>query len=349
MNKISFVYVYWHDASQSDELRWSIRSIEKHFMGLEPEIVIAGDRPPWYQGKCLDIEHQGNWLQDAIRKLQIASESDQVTDRFVWMMDDIYFLRDFVIQDLEIPRANGRYTNMHGRARNTPWRKARHRTLQAIIDRNGEAWDYATHLPHVVHKHQLAEMFATWDLLSGRYLWEIIYGGLYYGKPLPANRALCYTHENAKSQDHLERIIGRRWVLNNGTRAWGKVLRDYLHLNFPSQSALELQGVPAYVAYQEPVTEFTGMSEREIMLAKMREGKDIHRELVLPRTAETFQCEYMGEPIRTVDGRTCGSRGRKTTVFECRLKGECTRRCTGHTDVAACNRCHVFHAWLEIR
>lgn len=266
---VSFVYIYLHSQSQGDELRWSIRSIEKYCRD-EFEVVIAGDRPPWFKGVCLDIEKQGGWFHDTHRKLLIATQDKRVSDRFVWMMDDIYFMRPFTLDELAIPRARRTFTREDVEnyipEEGNKWQIARRKSFDEILKTFDVVHDYATHLPHVVEKSKLELMFSKWDMLNSGFLFELMYGALWWPNPM-SSKTLRYIDQPTEVSD-LQVYCQSCMVLNNGNGAWNSTLRNFLKARFPKISRNEL--------YYNEVTD-----TREAMKQAMAEGRDI-REFLHP-------------------------------------------------------------------
>ena len=46
---LQFVWPYWHGGANGDEIRFSVRSVEKFFEG-SAKCTIIGDKPPWFTG-----------------------------------------------------------------------------------------------------------------------------------------------------------------------------------------------------------------------------------------------------------------------------------------------------------
>ena len=352
----SFVYVYLDRVSQSDELRWSIRSVKKHIKG-ESEIVIAGDRPSWFKGRCLNIKkHSGTRYRDTHMKLSKAVAAG-LSDKFVWMMDDIYFLRDFTLKELEINR-HGRTWRKNDKGVIVPklkakkgWQRVKQRTVRLLMD-NGisTVYDYATHMPHLMEVEKHREIFKRFKLESGRHLHELIYGNIFPGPSRAGSaKTLCYLGRADDSPNTYHTKIGRRWIANNNNRAWTSHFRRYLKSRFPDMSEHEIidsGGLGKKQVITDPNSEDYGLSRRELMIKKMMKGEDIQKE-VSPNKASNFTCEYKGKVIGKANGSKCGKRS-GADVFECKLNGMATRERVSHK-IKACNQCHIFHDWLGVQ
>jgi hypothetical protein len=85
---------------QNQELRYCLRSIEKHLRGYG-DIFIIGEKPPWlrhvihipfdegFAPKCHEKE------RNIFTKIMAACADERVTDDFLFMNDDHYLLREY--------------------------------------------------------------------------------------------------------------------------------------------------------------------------------------------------------------------------------------------------------------
>jgi hypothetical protein len=82
------------------ELRFALRSIEKHLSGYG-DIFLIGHKPKWINDKVIHIpaeDEQRTWWKErnVYRKILLACEDPRVSDDFLFMNDDHYLLADFV-------------------------------------------------------------------------------------------------------------------------------------------------------------------------------------------------------------------------------------------------------------
>ncbi len=181
-----FVWPYWHGGANGDEIRWSVRSVETFFTG-KPTCTIVGDRPPWYTGHVIDcprIESSGDQttyrpaLRDMLNKMRIIAASPQIASEFVWMMDDVYFIKPFSTDDLRQPRA----VFWKERSDNG-WQKVKTTTMRRLAEVGLPQLDYATHLPHEVERSKLTAILHSRDTNRTDMLWENLYGNTYHTDP----------------------------------------------------------------------------------------------------------------------------------------------------------------------
>lgn len=85
--------VYLVRSGENEELRYSLRSVEKHASGLFRDVWVVGvDLPDWLTGvNVLPVPDSRNKHQTMRDKIRALCEVDAVSDEFILMNDD-YFL-----------------------------------------------------------------------------------------------------------------------------------------------------------------------------------------------------------------------------------------------------------------
>lgn len=202
------VWVYWKGGAQSDELDYSIRSAIANLRDLR-NVVVCGDHPgDWYTGDFIEskrfnkqdgIDRFGSgrfvkWIDSAI-KLQKIIESDLVTDSFLWMYDDTFFVKPWSIEQTAILRAGGDLWDLQSLrdpVRQT-WREVMRRTAASLVERGLPQRNYSTHYPVVYQKRLLAETIKEFDLLNCARLVESVYLNHHFSNPLPAHEVFQYS------------------------------------------------------------------------------------------------------------------------------------------------------------
>ena len=81
----------WHN---NDELRYSLRSLEKHCKDIG-RIFIVGNRPAFLRNVAyIWVEDKFEWWQNAFEKTKAAIKAG-ISDEFLLMNDDFFMLSDF--------------------------------------------------------------------------------------------------------------------------------------------------------------------------------------------------------------------------------------------------------------
>lgn len=234
---MQFVWPYWHGGAMGDELRWSVRSVERHFLG-RAHITIVGDRPPWFNGHVIrknrvPANRQHRPYRDMLGKVFFMATQPDIQPDFVWMMDDVYFLKDFTFEDIAVPRATPwRPSTANG------WQKRKSLTMRALLSRNMSTWDYATHLPHATVKTQLRQTFEDFNLHKHTMLWEVLYGNTWHGTPMAVRPFFC-RFTRPLSEPEIVAATERCTVMNHVESAWNRPMRRFLMSRFPEPSSVE--------------------------------------------------------------------------------------------------------------
>jgi len=234
---LQFVWPYWSGGSKGDELRYSIRSAMKFFDG-NASVAIIGDCPKWYSGlhipkKRVPANRPNRAFRDMLSKVWFMATKPEINHQFVWMMDDVYFLRPFTLRDLQVPRAE-RWSPSHINS----WQKRKNNTMKRLASVGAPTWDYATHLCHLVEKQKLRSMFDEYDLHNQTLLWEVLYGNLYRGKPQRSRPFLCRL-TNRLGYEQIQSRTRNSTVLNHVSSAWNGDMHRFLDRLLPEKCSVE--------------------------------------------------------------------------------------------------------------
>ena len=243
---MQFIWPYWHRGANDDEIRWSVRSVEKHFQGTA-EVLIIGDKPPWYSGRYIPqrrvSKHTPNRpFRDMLSKVWTMATHPEVRDEFVWMMDDIYLIKPTTIEDLSTPRAV-RWSE----SQSNSWQRRKANTMRALANTGRSVHDFATHLPHWVEKDKLRQLYEEFSLLRDTMLWEVLYGNVFRGHPEPV-RPFFRRITRKISLEELQQTTEHASIFNHTASAWCPAVRTFLEQMFPNQAAAETSKpfVPTY-------------------------------------------------------------------------------------------------------
>jgi len=167
--QISAVWVYWAGAAKGEELKYSMRSVSEHFTGLK-NIVLCGDLPDWYTGDFISSpkftpqqarEKFGTtrWHKcvDSVIKLKRIIDSPLVTEQFLWLYDDTFFIRDITAAEVSIHRRSNLLCAKPQRKTKNTWREGLRRTTIALHEAGRPSWNYSHHGPVVYDKKLLQQ------------------------------------------------------------------------------------------------------------------------------------------------------------------------------------------------
>lgn len=233
---MQFIYTYWHGGAQSDELRWSLRSVADHYTSDTPRALIVGDPPDWYSGPAIRRHRIGpcprRGFRDVLNKIYAACTSPLVDDRFVWMMDDIYFLKPVTLDDLAKHYRGGCLPPRY-KGHSNGWSGLKADTFRAITSEGLPLVDYCTHLPHVIEKAKWLHIWDKYGLADRVLQWELLYGAEWFRQHVPVRKIRTRVRRNGATFDDVGRIG------NNSNNGWSDRLRTDLMSRFPTRSQWE--------------------------------------------------------------------------------------------------------------
>lgn len=234
-----FIWCYWHAGAKSDELRWSMRSVEQNFQGRASFLVI-GDRPPWYDGPWIqqpriqtDSKGFTRGLRDVLAKMETLSRHPDVAESFVWMMDDVFLTKPVALAELQIPRHAGPIKD----SKRNRWQKIKTNTRNRLLRNGFPGNDYATHAPHFAEKAKLRELFQTWNPLGHIFLWEVAYQNTFAGER--AQQSVNWLSRTRKQYSE-EWYRNAKPILNVCANGWGETIRNALVNMFPDEHTGEM-------------------------------------------------------------------------------------------------------------
>ena len=160
----AIVYPYKADAAKWQELRYSLRSVEKFLKDASPIIIFGTERPGWLKFHQRVIFYDAWTYQDCLtRGLQIA-------DEVLWMNDDIVFLKDTTWDEVATPLHLGPVdNNLMAVLRNEPnsWRKGVLRAIDSLKYRGiTEPLNFSTHTPYVFQRAKALPIFREFGVWS---------------------------------------------------------------------------------------------------------------------------------------------------------------------------------------
>ncbi len=185
MMKQILIYPWIAKAARGSELKYSLRSVEKNFVG-EVSVWVVGDCPDWYVGNYLPVSEYDSKLvlprQDRAKKLWRVVQEPTIGDEFLWMMDDIYFIRNVDLDLFRNPWNCGTMTpeKLSAWRPKSEWERQKKLTWEILADNGRPLFDFATHLPHVYRKPSLQKLFERYLLWDAPFVDDILYGNEFF-------------------------------------------------------------------------------------------------------------------------------------------------------------------------
>lgn len=247
---IDVFYPYFAREAIWEELRYSLRSLEKHFK-QDFRVWIVGDLPVW----AINIRHiphtrsegmRENSTYDAIKKLILFCEHWDTSDLFIRMYDDMYLIEDVTLEDLS------QYKAMFGYAaipkRDGVWWDQLRRTLLEVIKKGYPGWNTETHFPEVFEKINMLDIIEDYDALNKRLLTSSLYFNIVFSQERPVFFHECrgiqfYNNEDNKyytssTGDLHKKCTGMRF-LNHNNSGLNDNLKQFLMDRFAEKSRFE--------------------------------------------------------------------------------------------------------------
>lgn len=255
---LHIVYPYLAKGAKSDELLYSIRSIDQHLKEIQYQIIIVGDKPGWMNDQVIHLncpQVSKSPLDDIVNKLRNVITSTEVNSDFVWMNDDIYLINDIMVKDLVRPRAIEDLDQVQAIGKRNVDR-AYYRNMwnayDALKKEGMRVLNTATHLPFWYNKEQMAYVLDRYEVTTTRMLISILYFNTYYKHTIEmisnSDGAKCGIYSGVRSVQEIEARSKHSLFLNHSNTGWKEseiatgrnIIEMYLRKKFPNPSKYEL-------------------------------------------------------------------------------------------------------------
>ncbi len=245
---IDIVYPYVDKFAQWEELKYSLRSLEKNFRGVKFRVWVVGDKPKWMSNEVNVIPATlipgSNPPLDITNKMSLVIENKEIGEDFIWMNDDIYFINKVVLEDIKILKHQGDMSRLKIRE-NTLYRKNKIKTLKLLKKEKCTTWDYSTHLPFIYNKEKLKALIEKFNLKKEAYLISSLYNNYYNKDMIPLE--LNHERDNIKvgiyrkdpNIDRLPEFLKRKKMFNHSQTGFSDIVKQTLKSLFPDKSKFE--------------------------------------------------------------------------------------------------------------
>jgi len=241
----------WHN----NEIRYSIRSIQQNLSGYR-KIFIVGSDPGFLTGvihvPCYDI-YRGNADANIIHKILhlIKTTGDQLTDEFVFMSDDQFFLKQVRASDLKLYYSLDMTQVQASYFPNLTWRNRLKRTRDALMAEGKTAYNCDVHIPVLFNKDHFSAVFSSYDYATG--LGYTIVS--LYANNIPDVSPAKLSGEKAEffrpmSQTDIDQLTRSATFLAINDNGLNASMKEFLENQFPKPSKYEIM-IPLTAKSQE--------------------------------------------------------------------------------------------------
>lgn len=250
---ITVYYPYWESASEWEELRYSIRSIDQHFK-TDYQVCIVGDLPNWIQN-VIHLPYTREYfttnpsIYNALRMLQqflFFAVTNNLGDLFLRMYDDIYFLQDQTPDDLMVTRIIRTGDEaMQMKSGGNVWRNQVADTVARLKNLGYEGYITETHCPELFSVKQMQSIFVEFGLPFNELLTSTLYYNVYpFERSLidrKVHRAIFYGEENDYSfaSESVAQKCKGKYFLNHNDTGLNSELRKFIRNKFRKRSKFE--------------------------------------------------------------------------------------------------------------
>jgi hypothetical protein len=165
-------YAYICRSGDNEELRYSLRSVAKN--APAGRVWLVGGKPDWYTGDFIPVQSTSSKYSNARNNLEAIVNSKEISENFVLMNDDFYFMKKVDKVDMF---HGGRLIDKIRRYRQISPSNGYNQmliTTHRRLVRSGvrDPMDYELHVPMPMDKSGLARALET------NVLWRSSYGNL---------------------------------------------------------------------------------------------------------------------------------------------------------------------------
>ena len=249
---IDIIYPNVEKFAQWEELKYSLRSLEKNLCNVEFRVWIVGDWPDWMnpdEAHHLPCTLSGETPRiDIVHKHLAVIENRLIGEEYFWMNDDIYLVNPVQYADmcLNVAVNDLAYTKSRFN-RQTLWGSDVLNTYDTLKRAGLPTWNYAAHIPHRFEKQKVMQLIDGFVMLHNRLDIQILYYNYWFRDFYPYMDTLDLTNNQGFSVNRqdpntakLEAQLKVKKYMNNGEGGMGPVLQKYLKRLFPEKSRFEL-------------------------------------------------------------------------------------------------------------
>lgn len=248
---IDIIYPNVEQFVQWEELKYSLRSLEKNLMDVKFKIWIVGELPAWINTKevnFIPVEYSGETPRiDILHKHLAVINHLDIGEEYFWMNDDIYLVNRVMYADMCLPVAvNDLKSNVSLLSPQTLWGRDNIRTLKLLQEEGLTTWNYGVHIPHRFEKSKLRLLIEKYNMLVDPIVLTQLYYNYWFREfhpywdtlDLKNNQGFCINRPNPNWANIKAQLQVKKYM-NNAEAGMSDDLKKLIKELFPDKSRFE--------------------------------------------------------------------------------------------------------------
>lgn len=231
---IDIVIPFCPGKNDSVELRFALRSIEKHLSGVQ-DVWIIGEPPVWIRNvKVLsygDSPRAQDHEKNIFDKLMLAYNCEDISETFIMAHDDHILLRDYIAPDF--PYYSHRTLLQGAQANSGSYRTTLIHTEKLLRRMLLPTFDFDCHCPIVFNKQRFKDAFFNVVWKDYGFAVKSLYCNYHEIEAVPC---VDLKLSGRKLRDIQQAIIGREWF---STGSSNETIQVFLSGLLPHKSRFE--------------------------------------------------------------------------------------------------------------
>lgn len=248
---IDIIYPNVEKFVQWEELKYSLRSLERNLVDVKFRVWIVGELPAWIneeEVRFIPVEYSEKTPRiDILHKHQAVINHPEIGEEYIWMNDDIYLVNKVMYADLCLPVVvNDIEANKQLFDKNTAWGCDNLRTLNLLKQEGLLSWNYAAHIPHRFEKRKVRTLIEKYNMLDDPIVLEQIYYNYWFSDFIPYwdtldlknNQGFCVNRQFPNMRNLRAQLKSKKYM-NNGEAGMTDDFKEVLKELFPDSSRFE--------------------------------------------------------------------------------------------------------------
>ena len=237
--KIDVVYLLGRGSNwQNNELRYSLRSVEKYVSGIR-NVIVIGENPNFLSDQVTFIPYKDvytNKARNIMAKIKRASTDCRITKNFALWNDDYFAIEPFSMP--EYPYYFKCDLAHSVRINKGEYKLHCEETLKVLMANNLDFKNFDCHYPIVYDKFKVMKMIEkfNWNTKHG-YVFRSMYCNYW---SIPGEFRLDCKTNTSLPAPHIPKIVEKNHFLSIGDGALNMAMRSYLMNRFPNKSKYEI-------------------------------------------------------------------------------------------------------------